>query len=124
MSKVDLKYRLTDETITVVGKVLHRIEALRDLPGIDVKQGDKGGFVESDRNLCHMGNAWVGGNGRVFENARVLGRARVLGDAQVSGDARVGGNALVGGDEVVTGPLRARPARDVGLVGGGIAAPK
>lgn len=40
------KYKLTDETITYEGRVLRRIEALKDLS--DVKKGDKGGFIESE----------------------------------------------------------------------------
>lgn len=40
------KYKLTDETITYEGRVLRRIEALKDLS--DVKKGDNGGFIESE----------------------------------------------------------------------------
>ena len=43
------KYKLTDETIKHKGRVLRRIEALKDFA--DVKKGDKGGFVESENNL-------------------------------------------------------------------------
>ena len=46
---MEKKYRLTDETINVNGRILHRIEALRDFYG--VKKGDKGGFVEKEENL-------------------------------------------------------------------------
>ena len=41
------KYKLTDETIKHKGKVLRRIEALKDFT--DVKKGDKGGYVESEK---------------------------------------------------------------------------
>ena len=41
------KYKLTNETITFLGKVLRRIEALKDFA--DVKKGDKGGFIESEK---------------------------------------------------------------------------
>ena len=56
-TKTMRKYKLTDETITIVrnGKeiTLHRIEALRDLA--IAKTGDKGGYVESEANLSHEG---------------------------------------------------------------------
>ena len=46
---MEKKYRLTDETINVDGRILHRIEALKDFG--NVKKGDKGGFVEKEENL-------------------------------------------------------------------------
>lgn len=49
------KYKLTDETINLNGVTLYRIEALKDFGKI--KKGDKGGFIESEKNLTHDGNA-------------------------------------------------------------------
>ena len=47
---MEKKYRLLkNDTITVDGKTLYRIEALRDFA--DVKKGDKGGYIESEDNL-------------------------------------------------------------------------
>ena len=69
------KYRLTDETITVFGRTLYRIQATESIPSRYVDKGDLGGFIEKELNLS--GNAWVSG------------------DAEVSGDARVSGNAEV-----------------------------
>lgn len=43
------KYKLTNETITFLGKVLRRIEALKDFA--DVKKRDKGGFIESEKKF-------------------------------------------------------------------------
>lgn len=58
------KYRLLEnDTITVGGRTLYRIEALRDFA--NVKKGDKGGFVESEKNLSHEGNC------RVYDDACV-----------------------------------------------------
>ena len=71
------KYELTDDTITVGGRTLHRIKALKGFS--NVEEGDLGGYVEKEDNLDHSGEAWVSGN------------ARVYGDAWVSGDARVSG---------------------------------
>ena len=55
-----MKYILTDNTINVDGRVLHQIKSVRSFG--DVKEGDLGGFVESEKNLSHDRNAWVFGN--------------------------------------------------------------
>ena len=119
------KYELTEETINVFGKTLHRIRATRDFS--NVHAGDLGGFIENELNLSHdrdtwvYGNAWAYGEARVYGNALVSGEARVYGNALVGGDARVGGNALVSGDARVGGnALVSGDARVEGkaLVGG------
>jgi hypothetical protein len=48
-----------------------------------VKEGELGGFVESEANLSHVGNAWV------YKNAQVYGHAQVCNNAWVYGNARV-----------------------------------
>ena len=90
------KYKLTDETIDVKGKTLYRIEALKDFG--EIKNGDKGGFIESENNLAHEGDAWVSDDACVSDNARVCGNARVYGDALVRGDAYVCGDAEISTD--------------------------
>ena len=67
------KYKLTEETISYMGKTLYRIEAVRDFG--DVKAGDRGGYIEKEDNLSHSGDCWVSG------------------DAQVSGNAEIGSDA-------------------------------
>ena len=85
------KYRLTEETTKVGNRTLYRIQALRDFG--NVKEGDIGGYIESEKNLSQDGNAWVYGNARVYGDACVYGNARVSGNACVYGNARVYGNA-------------------------------
>ena len=85
----DKKYNLTDETIEVEGKTLYRIEALKDFG--EIKKGDKGGFIESENNLAHKGNAWVSDDACVYDNARVCGDARLYGKACGYGWAREDG---------------------------------
>ena len=76
---------------------MYRIEVLTDFG--EIKNGDKGGFIESENNLAHEGDAWVSNNAHVygdacvFDNAHVYGNAFVSGCAQVYGNARVYGNA-------------------------------
>ena len=79
------KFKLTSEFIVdISGVKLFRIKALIEFG--NVKAGDLGGYIEKEKNLSHMGNAWVSGNAQVFGNARVSGYAKVFGDARVSGD--------------------------------------
>lgn len=58
------KYELTEETVTVYGKTLYRIRAVRDFGS--VKTGEFGGYIEKEENLSHFGNAWVSGDAKVF----------------------------------------------------------
>ena len=95
------KYELTEETVTVYGKTLYRIRAVRDFGS--VKTGEFGGYIEKEENLSHFGNAWVSGNAKVSGNARVSGNAKVCGNAEVCGEAWVSGEAWVCGDTKVSG---------------------
>ena len=47
------KYKLTDESITIDGYKLYRIEALKDFS--DIHKGDKGGFIESEKKSITKG---------------------------------------------------------------------
>ncbi len=98
------KYELTDETIEIMGKNLHRIRALRDFG--NVKAGDLGGFIEKEGNLSHVGNCWVGDSAKVFEYAAVCGDAKVYENAAVSDDAEVFGKAKIYGNARVYGRAR------------------
>jgi len=97
-----MKYKLTDEKIKYNGRMLYRIQALKDFG--DVKAGDLGGWIESERNLSQDGNCWVSddariyGNAWVYDNALVSHNARVYGDAWVYDDALISGNAWVSGN--------------------------
>lgn len=81
------KYRLTEETTKVGNRTLYRIQALRDFG--NVKEGDIGGYIESEKNLSQDGNAWVSGDARVYGNACVSGNACVYGNARVYGNADI-----------------------------------
>ena len=98
---MEKKYKLTEESIKFNGKTLYRIESLRDFGTI--KKGDKGGFIESERNLSHEGHAWVSDNAKVFGNACVSGKSKVYGEAKVWGFAKISGNSEVYGNANVSG---------------------
>ena len=96
---MEKKYKLTEETINVGDKTLHRIEALRDFG--DVKKGDKGGYVENEDNLSQRGNCWIYDNAVVYSNAKVYGNAVVREDAKIYDNVKVCGNAEVYGNAKV-----------------------
>ena len=96
---MEKKYKLTEETINVCGRTLHRIEALRDFN--DVKKGDKGGFVEKEENLSQDGNCWIYDDAMVYSNANVYGDAKVYYNAEVCGNAKIYDNAEVFGKAMV-----------------------
>lgn len=96
----DKKYELVpDQQIVVAGTTLYRIRALRDFG--NVKAGNLGGFVRSERNLSQHGDCWVADEAQVYDDAVVsadaliYGRGRVYGRARVSDRGQVLGNAQV-----------------------------
>ena len=103
------KYEFTGETRELSPTtILHRIRAVIDIPSAGVNAGDIGGWIESDSNLSHRGNAWVFDDARVFCNARVCDNAVIAdnawiwGNAYVSGDTRVYDHACVYDDAWVS----------------------
>ena len=102
---------------------LWRIKACKDFN--DVKKGDFGGLIQSERNLSHEGNCWVYDsaqvydyaqvydnakvyeralvcyNAQVYDNAQIFGRACIFENAQVYGNAKVYLNAQVYGQAKV-----------------------
>ena len=88
-----MKYKLTDETKVVDNITLHRIECVTAFG--DVECGEKGGWIESEKNLSQDGNAWVGESAVVCDNAWVYESAVVRENAMVSGNARICENAIV-----------------------------
>ena len=108
------KYELTDETVKIGGRTLHRVRALVDFG--NVKTGDIGGWIEKEENLGQDGNAWVYDNARVYGSALVSDNAVVLDNAVVFDNAWVYDNAMVFGNTRVSG--NALVARDTNLDGG------
>lgn len=78
MKKYEL---LADDTIEFCGRTLHRIKACKDFG--NVKSGELGGYIESEKNLSQVGDCWV------CDSACVCGNACVYGSACVYGNARV-----------------------------------
>ena len=106
------KYELTSETKVINGVEVHRIKALKSFGNI--KEGDLGGWIESEKNLSQDGNAWIFENATVFgnatvdENATVRGKATVSNNATVCGKATIRGKATVGGNAFISGNATVR----------------
>ena len=62
-----------------------------------------GGWVESEMNLSHEGECWIGSEAVVCGGAVVSGNARVDGKAEVGEGAKIAEDATVGGSCIVSG---------------------
>lgn len=100
------KYELVEGKKLFLGLVkLYRVRALKDFG--NVKKGELGGFVESEKNLSQEGSSWIYDNGvvvsgaKVSEDATVYDRAIIAGRARVSGKASVNNYAFVRANAVL-----------------------
>jgi predicted acyltransferase (DUF342 family) len=97
---MEKKYEFTGE-VHPKNPSLKRIRAVRNFGA--VKEGDLGGWIESEANLSHSCTCWVSDDAKVYWDARVYGNVRVYGNAEVYDNARVYNNALVYADAKVFG---------------------
>ena len=99
------KYRLTNVSITIDGRKLFRIEAIKDF--YYIKKGSVGGFIESEKNLSQAGSCWVFNDAMVYDNARIYDDARIYNNAEVYENAEVWDSAEVYGHARIYGNARA-----------------
>ncbi len=109
------KYEFTGEVIQINGHNLKQIRALIDFG--KVKANEIGGYIESENNLSHSGDAWICGDARVYGDAWICGDAQVSGNARVCGNAQVYGDARVFGDAQVSGNARVSGENDIFTIG-------
>lgn len=95
-----MKYKLTENFIIQGNKKLYQIQSLKNF--LDVKVGELGGYIESEKNLSQEGDCWIYDDARVYDNAVVCGNARVRGDAKVYDNDMVSGYAVVSGDSIIS----------------------
>lgn len=104
------KYEITSEskvidTIMITKKTVYRIKALKDFS--DVKKGDLGGWIESERNLSQDGDCWIYDNASCFDSASITQNATMFNNsiayhnAQVYGQASIKDNAVVRNNALV-----------------------
>ena len=97
-----------ENTIEFEGRTLHRIKALKDFR--DVKQGDVGGYIESESNLSQEGDCWIYDNAKSMDNSRMYGNSRMYDDSKMYNssamhedsrmydDSEMHGNSIMYGD--------------------------
>lgn len=83
------KYVLT-ENMHPEHPTTKQIMAIRDIPSMNIKKGNFGGFVETEYNLAQTDNSWIG-TGVVVKD-----QVRVLYDTYVCGVLVLNGNAFIG----------------------------
>lgn len=105
---MEKKYEILKDTEKVfLGRKVYRIKALKDFS--DVKKGDIGGYVESEKNLSQEGDCWIYDNAIacdysiVCDNAKVKTYATACGNSIVSGNAVVKDCAVVCDNSIVSG---------------------
>lgn len=92
---MEKKYELLEnEVVYIYMCKLHRIKALKDFG--DVKAGDFGGWIESEKNLDQDGNCWIYDEAKVFDDAMVIDNARIDGHAEIYESSCVRDDSYVG----------------------------
>ncbi|GBQ77178.1 hypothetical protein AA14337_0739 [Acetobacter malorum DSM 14337] len=98
------KYELTDEQKEHEGSTVYRIRAVRDFEladGQTVKAGELGGWVESYRNLSHVGGAWIADNAAAMDLALVCENALMKGQSCAYGQALARGQSLMDEEAII-----------------------
>jgi bacterial transferase hexapeptide repeat protein len=98
------KYKiLRDKNTSIVinGSKLYRIQALINFH--DVKEGDIGGYIESDKNLSHDGDCWVYDDSKVYDNATVTDNAIVKYSSVVTDNAYVTSKSIISNNSIISG---------------------
>ena len=94
------KYELTKETLKFDGHTLYRIRALKNIND-SVKEGDFGGWIQSEENLSQESDCWVYDEAKVFNRAHVCDNATIHDESTVSYHATVEDNAKVSGNTFI-----------------------
>lgn len=99
------KYEIIqDDFITMSGRRLYRIRALRHVPG-HADKGELGGYVGGPNSLSQEGNCWIYPSAMVYCNAEVHGEAVVAGHARAVGGAIIKDNAVLAGHAQAVGKV-------------------
>lgn len=81
------------------GRILSRIECIKDLPERGVKAGELGGYVEKEENI--QGKAWVYDDAMVYDNAVVKDNAEIHDHSRANWETVISGNAKIFGESFV-----------------------
>lgn len=86
-----------------IRRMVFQIEAVTDIPIINVKRGDKGGWVESESNLDQRNDGWIGVNCLVYGQAVVQGNAVLKDDIWLGDTSSISENSLFSGHARIRG---------------------
>lgn len=93
------KYELMREyKIVWNSKELYQIRALKDFG--DIRKGDFGGFIESERNLSHEGNCWITKDVKVCDHATIIEDAIITGTSIIKDCSIVSGKSRINSSEI------------------------
>ena len=100
------KFELTENSINWKGRTLYQIKACKAFitsSGIEINEGELGGWIEKEENLSQRGKAWIWGDTKIYDAAKIYGNAEIWGEAQICGKAEVFGNAQIYGNTITGG---------------------
>lgn len=112
------KFELTESKKNWKGVSLYQIKACINFTtntGIEISEGELGGWIEKEENLSQEGKSWIwkdakvcgsaeiSKNAEVYGNAEIFGAAKIDGNAKISGDTKISGNAIVCGNAIIYG---------------------
>lgn len=80
---------------------VYQIKALKDFA--DVKAGDLGGYVASEKNLDQEGNCWIYDDAMAIHDAHVTDNAIVKDEASIHDKAFLGQDVVVSKNAIVRG---------------------
>lgn len=90
-----MKYILTSHSIEFEGRILYRIQAVKDFS--NVKRGDIGGYVETTDNLSQYGNCWIYNDAKAMDGSMVLDDSILEGQSVMKNQSTLSHNARCSG---------------------------
>lgn len=93
------KYEFYDSRVLKNGTRIYQLIASKSFG--DVKIGDLGGWVESDKNLSQDGSCWIDQGCFVLDTAVVTDNSRIKGTTVIYGDSYVLGDSIIGGNTCI-----------------------
>jgi hypothetical protein len=99
------KYVLV-EPVIIRGVKVYRVKATKDFN--DVKMGDLGGYVQSEKNLSKEGLCWIYDDAMVLENARLRGNAKLKDKAIIEGDSIIEDSSVLRDQSYASGSSRVK----------------
>lgn len=92
MNKFEL---ITCKTPGENGLLLFQIRALKDISRFNIKKGDLGGFVSSEKNLSQLEDCWIEEGSMVLDNSFVDGNAYICGKSVLSQAVHIQGETII-----------------------------